>query len=38
MEEKKDMQVLIEEKNNEFPPGFLPRPNDHKVYAIVEDD
>ena len=34
---------LIEElkeikKEEEFPPGFLPRPKDHKVYAIGEDD
>ena len=26
------------EKEEEFPPDFLPRPNDHKVYAIGEDD
>ena len=27
-----------EKKNEEFPPGFLSRPNDDKVYAIGEDD
>ena len=27
-----------EKKKEEFPPGFLPRPNDHKVYAIGEDN
>ena len=27
-----------EKKKEEFPPGFLPRPNDNKVYAIRDDD
>ena len=27
-----------EKKKEEFPSGFLPRPNDNKVYAIGEDD
>ena len=25
-------------KVDEFPPGFLPRPNENKVYAMGEDD
>ena len=27
-----------EKKKEEFLPGFLPQPNDHKLYAIGEDD
>ena len=27
-----------ERKKEEFPPGFLPPPNDNKVYAIGDDD
>ena len=27
-----------EKKNEEFPPGFLPHPNDNRVYAIEDDD
>ena len=29
---------MQEKKEEVFPPGFLPRPNDNKVYAIGEDD
>ena len=41
---RKELRVeLIEElkamkKEEEFQPGFLPRPNDHTVYALGEDD
>ena len=32
-------RVLVEEKEEvKYSPGFLPRPNDNKVYAIGEDD
>ena len=32
-------QVFVEEKEEvKYLLGFLPRPNDHKVYAIGEDD
>ena len=27
-----------EKKKEKFPHGFLPRPNENKVYAIGEDD
>ena len=34
-----DNVVMLPVKKEEvFPPGFLPRPNDNKVYAIGEDD
>ena len=33
-----DVELKREAKKEEFPPGFLPRPNDHKMYAIGEDD
>ena len=36
--EEGSIQETIEVKKEEFTPGFLPRPNDHKVYAIGEDD
>ena len=28
----------VKKKEDEYPPGFLPRPNEQKVYAIGEDD
>ena len=28
----------VKKKEDEYPPGFLPRPNEHKVYGIGEDD
>ena len=31
-------ELKVIKKEEEFPPSFLPRPNDHKVYAIGEDD
>ena len=31
-------KFVEESKEVECSPGFLPRPNDHKVYAIGEDD
>ena len=41
LEKKKvaaDDVLKAERTEKEFPPGFLPRPKDHTVYAIGEDD
>ena len=36
--EERPIQKTIEVKKEEFALSFLPRPTDHKVYAIGEDD
>ena len=33
-----EVELIADKKVGEFPPGFLPRPKENKVYAIREDD
>ena len=37
-EEPMETKLKVERKEEEFPPGFLPRPKEHTVYAIGEDN